>query len=108
MEICPKRAADLRGDSAKRMADFEVGGRTCSICHHADHTEDHHRLAVTDFIVQAGRPGAQDGSQNKNAGGVKRANDSTYVNREDGGMRKCKFGEDCRQWMRGERTHLYP
>ena len=89
MEICPKRSADLRGDSAKRMADFEMSGRTCSICHHSDHTEDHHWLAVTDLLIQAGRPGSQDGSPNKNANGVKRANDSAYVNREDGGTRKC-------------------
>ena len=107
MEICPKRSADLRGDSAKCMADFEMSGRTCSICHHSDHTEDHHRLAVTDLMIQAGRPGSQDGSPNKNANGVKRANDSAYVNREDGGTRKCKFREDCRQWMRGECTYIH-
>ena len=32
MEICPKRAADVRGDTAKCLADYEMGGRTCNLC----------------------------------------------------------------------------
>ena len=86
MEICPKKAADVRGDSAKCMADFERGGRTCAICHQTDHTEDHHRLAVTDLMAQAGQLSPQ--SSHKNPNGVKRANDSTCVHREDSGTRK--------------------
>ena len=60
MEICPKRAADVIGDSAKCIADFEMGGRACSICHHADHTEDHHKLAVTDLMSRATHPTKQE------------------------------------------------
>ena len=29
-ELCPKKAADLRGESAKCLADAERGGRVCS------------------------------------------------------------------------------
>ena len=105
MEICPKKAADVRGDSAKCMADFEMGGRTCAICHQTDHTEDHHRLAVTDLMAQAGQLSPQ--SFHKNPNGAKRANDSSCVNREDSGTRKCRFGDDCRQWMRGECTYIH-
>ena len=75
MEICPKKAADVRGDSAKCMADFEMGGRTCAICHQTDHTEDHHRLAVADLMAQAGQQSPQ--SLLKSPNGAKRANDSS-------------------------------
>ena len=63
MEICPKRSADLRGDSAKCMAYFEMSGRTCSICRHADHTEDHHRLAVADLMEPVVMQALPSGSQ---------------------------------------------
>ena len=52
-ELCPKRAADIRGESAKCVADFERGGRTCAICHQSDHSEEHHRLAAMDLVAQS-------------------------------------------------------
>ena len=63
MEICPKRSADLRDDSAKCMADIEVSGPTYSICHHADHTEDHHKLAVADLMEPVVMQALPSGSQ---------------------------------------------
>ena len=53
-ELCPKKAADVRGESNKCVADHEMQGRTCSICHHADHSEEHHRLAAMDLVSEPG------------------------------------------------------
>ena len=80
------------------MSDFEMGGRTCALCHQADHTEDHHRLAVMDLMVQGGSH-----TPPKSAGGAKKASESPRGGRdEDRSARKCRFGEDCRQWKRGD------
>ncbi len=84
------------------MADFEMGGRTCAICHQADHTEDHHRLAVMDLMVQGGSHALP-----KGAGGGKKASESPRGGRDDGTSRKCRFGEDYRQWITGECSYVH-
>ena len=52
--MCPKKAADLRGESFKCLADFERGGKVCSICQQGDRREEHHRLAAVDYAAQMG------------------------------------------------------
>ena len=49
-EYCPKVAAERRNESAKCLADHARSGRICSICGQGDHNEEHHRLAIADFI----------------------------------------------------------
>ncbi len=101
MDICPKKAADVRGDSPKSMADFEMGGRPCVICNQADHTEEHHRLAVADLLALAGQ------RMPKSPAGARRANDPALGSPETGGPRKCRFCEDCRQWKKGGRSYAH-
>eukprot|EP00969_Alexandrium_andersonii_P087874 3876221-Alexandrium_andersonii.AAC.1 len=47
-ELCPKKAADTRGDTAKCLADSERTGKVCEVCGYGDHTDVHHRLAAAD------------------------------------------------------------
>jgi hypothetical protein len=103
MEICPKRAADVRGDTAKCLADFEMGGRTCNLCNQADHTEEHHRLAVADLLALAGQPGPRNPIVAKQQ--IETVNEARE--REDSTSRRCRFGEDCRQWKRGECPYIH-
>ena len=55
-ELCPKRAALLRGEVEKCVADAERGGRVCALCRASDHREEHHQLAALDYAGQAGLP----------------------------------------------------
>ena len=52
--ICPKRAAELRGETTKCLADAERGGNYCLICHAKDHRAHHHSLAALDYAGQSG------------------------------------------------------
>jgi hypothetical protein len=68
-ELCPKRAADLRGESSKCVVDYERGGRVCAICRQSDHNEEHHRLAAMDYVAQSGAArGAENGSAGRGRG----------------------------------------
>lgn len=103
IEICPKRAADVRGDTAKCLADSEMGGRTCNLCNQADHTEEHHRLAVADLLALAGQPGPRSPIAAKPpAESVNEARE-----REESVSRNCRCGEDCRQWKRGDCPYVH-
>ena len=53
-EMCPKKCAEMRGDSAKCLAESERTGRVCEVCGFGDHSDYHHRLAAADahYIIQ--------------------------------------------------------
>ena len=48
-ELCPKKAADLRGEPQKCIVDYERGGKVRALCRQSDHSEEHHRLAAMDY-----------------------------------------------------------
>ena len=47
-EVCPLKAAELRNETTKALADSARTGRCCTICGYGDHREDHHRLGSAD------------------------------------------------------------
>ena len=71
-ELCPKRAADVRGDTSKCLADSERTGRVCEMCGFGDHTDIHHRLAAADaqFALTQGKISWAGGQQNVRGGGA--------------------------------------
>ena len=94
-EMCPKQAADVRGEGQKALADYERTGRGCSICGHGDHREEHHRHAVMDWMARSGSPAAGGPSSGipppppapggGAGGGGRKPKDQT----------SCKFGKNC-------------
>ena len=117
-ELCPKRAADLRGESSKCVMDYERGGRVCALCRQSDHNEEHHRLAAMDYGAQSGTArGAEDGSAGGGRG--QGGSDSGGRGRDSGAAAgasppapapppqerrsetPCRFGASCWKLMKG-------
>ena len=48
------KAAELRNETAKALADSARTGRCCAICGYGDHKEDHHRLGAADAAYTTG------------------------------------------------------
>ena len=73
-EMCPLKAAEVRGDVARLVADSTRTGRKCTVCGFGDHREEHHRLACADanYAVADGRlswKGSKGGIQDRPPGG---------------------------------------
>lgn len=84
-EICPKKAADLRGDNTKySTTEFERSSRTSAVCHQ---NGEHHRLAAMDS--RAPKAGSPPGASSGGKGFPAR--------RRRGGRASlhCRFGETC-------------
>ena len=106
-ELCPKKAADVRGESNKCVADHEMQGRTCSICHHADHSEEHHRLAAMDLVsdpsqlARTSKKG-ENHRREESSGRDSNRRSPSKVPAAERIARPCRFGKDCRSWKLGE------
>ncbi len=57
-ELCPRRAAEARGDLERCAAESERTGKVCGVCGFSDHREEHRRLAALDAHVTL-QPGGQ-------------------------------------------------
>ena len=49
-EQCPKRAAEVRGESASLIAKNSRSGRACKLCGGGDHREHHHQPALSKLL----------------------------------------------------------
>ena len=56
-EICPKAAAQRRGEVDQCLADHERTARACTICGAPDHKDRHHRLGASDANYSLGQDG---------------------------------------------------
>ena len=56
-EQCPLKAAQVRGDVAKSLAESARTGKCCTVCGQQDHREEHHRFGAADafYAVEQGR-----------------------------------------------------
>ena len=46
--ICPRRASDVRGETALAVADFKRHGTKCGVCGYGDHKDVHHHYGTMD------------------------------------------------------------
>ena len=55
--VCPTKAAELRGEKEAAVAKHAREGSCCSVCGGKDHSMEHHTYAVEDWVRRAGVKG---------------------------------------------------
>ena len=100
--LCPSRAAAVRNETAKCLADHAKSGASCSYCGAADHRARHHDLAAQDFAALSSGVAAGSG-----APAVRREGGSGGQTKEEKAKRPCKFGPGCKDYAAGRCEYMH-